>query len=64
VTELCQFSGGDCKVIIAVKQRSQTLLAVRNKGGELILLKKTPQLKGRGPKKGKKKRFFEKFKNP
>ncbi len=64
MTELCQFLGGDCKVIIAVKQRSQTLLAVRNKGGELILSKKTPQLKGRGPKKGKKKRFFEKFENP
>jgi hypothetical protein len=27
-------------------------LAVRNKGGELILSKKTPRLKGRGPKKG------------
>jgi hypothetical protein len=54
VTELCQFLGGDCKVIIAVQQHSQTLLAVRNKGGELILSKKTPQLKGRGPKKGKK----------
>jgi hypothetical protein len=63
VTELCQFFGGDCKVKIAVKQRSQTLLAVWNKGGELILSKKTPQLKGRGPKKGKK-RFFEKFENP
>jgi hypothetical protein len=29
-------------------------LAVRNKGEELILSKKTPQLKGRGSKKGKK----------
>jgi hypothetical protein len=54
----------DWKVIIAVKQHSQTLLAVRNQGGELILSKRTPQLKGRGPKKGKKKQFFEKFKNP
>ncbi len=54
VTELCKFLGGDCKVIIAVNQHFQTLLAVRNKGGELILSKKTPQLKGRGPKKGKK----------
>ena len=63
MTELCQFLGGDCKVIIAVNQRSQTLLAVRNKGGELILSKKTPQLKGRG-KKRQKKRFFEKFENP
>ncbi len=45
-------------MIIAVNQRSQTLLAVRNKGGELILSKKTPQLKGRGPKKGKKAFFF------
>jgi hypothetical protein len=54
MTELCQFLGGDCKVKIAVNQRSQTLLAVRTKVGELILSKKTPQLKGRGPKKGKK----------
>ncbi len=54
MTELCQFLGGDCKVMIAVNQRSQTLLAVRNKVGELIWSKKTPQLKGRGPKKGKK----------
>jgi hypothetical protein len=53
VKELCQFLGGDWKVIIALKQHSQTLLAVRDKGGELILSKKTPQLKGRGPKKGK-----------
>jgi hypothetical protein len=52
VTELYQFL--DWKVIIALKQHSQTLLAVRNKGGELILSKKTPQLKGRGPKKTKK----------
>jgi hypothetical protein len=64
VKELCQFLGGDCKVIIAVKQRSQTLLAVRNKGGELILSKKTPQLKGRGPKKGKKSGFLKNSKNP
>ncbi len=62
--ELCQFLGGDCKVIIAVKQRSQTLLAVRNKGGELILSKKTPQLKGRGPKKGKKSVFLKNSKIP
>ncbi len=64
VTELCQFLGGDCKVIIAVKQRSQTLLAVRNKEGELILSKKTPQLKGRGPKKGKKSGFLKNLKIP
>jgi hypothetical protein len=63
VTELCQFLGGYWKVTIAVKQHSQTLLAVRNKGGELILSKKTPQLKGEVQKKAKK-RFFEKFKNP
>ncbi len=54
VTELCQFLGGDLKVFIALKQHSQILLAVRNKGEELILSKKTPQLKGRGSKKGKK----------
>jgi hypothetical protein len=59
VTELCQFLGGDLKVFIALKQHSQTLLAVRNKGGELILSKKTPQLKGRGPKKGKKAFFLQ-----
>jgi hypothetical protein len=61
--ELCQFLGGNWKVIISTKQHSQTLLTVRNKGGELILSKKTPQLKRRGPKKGKK-RFFENFNNP
>jgi hypothetical protein len=49
----CQFLGGDWKVIISVKQHSQTLLVVRSKGGELILSKNT-QLKGRGPKNGKK----------
>ncbi len=64
VTELCQFLGGDCKVIIAVNQRSQTLLALRNKGGELILSKKTLQLKGRGPKKGKKAVFLKNSKIP
>ncbi len=64
VTELCQFLSGDCKVIIAVKQHSQTLPAVRNKEGELILSKKTPQLKGRGPKKGKKSVVFFNSKIP
>jgi hypothetical protein len=59
VTELCKFLGGGWEVIIAVKQHSQTLLAVRNKGGELILSKKTPQLKGKGPKKGKKAIFLK-----
>jgi hypothetical protein len=62
-TELCQFSGGGWKVIIDVKQHSQPLLRVRNRGGELILSKKTPQLKWRGAKKAKK-CFFEKFENP
>jgi hypothetical protein len=54
VMELCQFLGGGWKVIIDVKQHSQPLLRVRNRGGELILSKKTPQLKWRGAKKGKK----------
>jgi predicted enzyme related to lactoylglutathione lyase len=54
VTELCQFLGGGWKVIIAVKQHSQTLLAVRNKGGELISLKKDPPAIGERSKKGKK----------
>jgi hypothetical protein len=54
VTELCQFLGGGWKVIIDVKQHSQPLLRVRNKGEEVILSKKTPQLKRRGPKKGNK----------
>ncbi len=58
VTELCQFLGGDWNVIIAVKEQSQTLLAVRKKGGEPILSKKTSQLKGRGPKKRQKKGGF------
>jgi hypothetical protein len=58
VTELCQFLGGDWKVIIAVKQHSQTLLAVRNKGGELILSKKDTPAKGERSKKGKKEVFF------
>jgi hypothetical protein len=62
VTELCQFLGGGWKVIIDVKQHSQPLLRVRNRGGELILSKKTPQLKWRGAKKGKK-AVFEKFEN-
>jgi hypothetical protein len=48
------FLGGGWKVIIDVKQHSQPLLRVRNRGGELILSKKTPQLKWRGAKKGKK----------
>ncbi len=47
------FRGG-WKVIIDVKQHSQPLLRVRNRGGEVILSKKTPQLKRRGPKKGNK----------
>ncbi len=64
MTELCQFLGGDWNVIFAVKQHSQTLLAVRNKGGELILSKKTPQMKGRGPKKGKKSFFLKNLKIP
>ncbi len=36
VTELCQFVGGGWKVIFDVKQHSQPLLIVRNRGGELI----------------------------
>jgi hypothetical protein len=64
VTELCQFLGGDLKVFIALKQHSQTLLAVRNKGEELILSKKTHQLKGRGSKKGKKSGFLKNSKIP
>ncbi len=36
VTELCQFVGGGWKVIFDVKQHSQPLLRVRNRGGELI----------------------------
>ncbi len=63
VTELCQLLGGGWKVIIDVTQHSQPLLRVRNRGGELILSKKTPQLKWRGPKKAKSS-FFEKFENP
>jgi hypothetical protein len=54
VTELCQFLWGGLKVITDVKQHSQPLMRVRNRGGELILSKKTPQRKWRGPKKGKK----------
>jgi hypothetical protein len=64
VTELCQFLGGDWKVIIALKQHSQTLLAVRSKGEELILSKKTPQLKGRGSKKRQKSGFLKNSKIP
>jgi hypothetical protein len=64
VTELCQFLGGGWKVTIDVKQHSQPLLKVRNKGGELILSKKTPQLKQRGPKKGKKSGFLKNSKIP
>jgi hypothetical protein len=36
VTELCQFVEGGWKVIFDVKQHSQPLLRVRNRGGELI----------------------------
>jgi hypothetical protein len=57
VTELCQFLGGDWKVIIAAKQHSQTLLTVRNKGGELILSKQDTPAKGERSKK-RQKRFF------
>jgi hypothetical protein len=45
VTELCQFLGEGWKVIIDVKQHSQPLFTVRNRGGGLILSKKTSQLK-------------------
>jgi hypothetical protein len=48
VKELCQFLGGDLKVFIALKQHSQSLLAVRNKGEELIFVFEK----------------FEKFENP
>ncbi len=61
MTELCQFLGEGWKVIIAVKQHYKPLLTVRNRGGELILSKKTPQLKWRGPKKAKK-QFFNNLK--
>jgi hypothetical protein len=64
VTELCQFLGGDWKVIIAVEQYSHTLFTVRNRGGGSFLSTKSPELQWRGPKKGKKGGFFEKFKNP
>jgi hypothetical protein len=63
VTELCQVLGGCWKLIIDVKQHSQPLLRVRNMGGELILSKKTPQLKWRGAKKAKK-RFLKTSKIP
>jgi hypothetical protein len=64
VTELCQFLGGGWKVIIDVKQHSQPLLRLRNRGGELILSKKTPQLQWRGAKKGKKSGFLINSKIP
>jgi hypothetical protein len=41
--ELCQFLGGDWKVIIAVQQHSQPLLTARFRGEGLFLSKKTPQ---------------------
>jgi hypothetical protein len=63
VIELCQFLGGDWKIIIAVEQHSNPLLTIRNKGEGLFLSKKSPQLQWRGPKKGKK-NFWEKLKNP
>jgi hypothetical protein len=58
VTELCQFLGGDWKIIIAVEQHSQLLLTIRNMGGGLFLSKKSPQLQRRGPKKAEKCFFF------
>jgi hypothetical protein len=61
--ELCQFLGGDWKVIIAVQHHSQPPLTVRNRGGELFLTKKTPQLQWRGPKR-QNKRFLENSKIP
>ncbi len=63
VTELCQFLGGSWKVITNIQQLSQLLSTVNNRGSGLLLLKKTSQLKWKGPQKGKKKRFFEKSEN-
>jgi hypothetical protein len=64
VTEFCQFLGGGWKVLLGVKQHSQSLLTctVRNRGGGVILSKKTSQINWRGPKKVKK-RFLEKSEN-
>jgi hypothetical protein len=62
VTELPQFLHGGWKVLLAVKQYYQPLYTVRNRGGGVILSKKTSQLKWRGPKKTKK-GFYDKFKN-
>ncbi len=58
MTELCQFLGGDWKVIIAVEQYSQTLLTIRNRGGGSFLSKKSPELQWRGQKKAKKRVFL------
>ncbi len=51
MTELPQFLHGGWKVLLAVKQYYQPLYTVRNRGGGVILSKKTSQLKWRGPKK-------------
>jgi hypothetical protein len=61
--EFCQFLGGGWEVIIAVQQHSQSLHTVSDRGGGLILSKKTPQLMWRGPKKAKK-RFLKNSKIP
>jgi hypothetical protein len=61
VTELCQFLGGNWKVIIAVQQNSQPLLTARNRGGGLFLSKKTPSYSGE-VKKRQKAGFLRKIK--
>jgi hypothetical protein len=56
VSELCQFLGGGWKVILAIKQHSQPLFTVRNRGGEVIFSKKYTHVKVEGSKKRFKKK--------
>jgi hypothetical protein len=53
VTELCQFLGGDRKIIIAVEQHSQPLLTIRNRGGGLFCQKSHPSYSGEVQKRQK-----------
>ncbi len=63
VTELCRFLGESWEVIISVQYLSQPLNTVNNRAWELILSTTknipAPQLKWKGPKKGKKAFFWK-----
>ncbi len=64
MTKLCQFLGGGWKVIIDVKQHSQPLLRVRNRGGELNLSKKDTTAEVERSKKRQKSGFLKNSKIP